>query len=480
MSQKRVFQLEDKQEKDQFSHLVAGWIPINGMLTRQLLKRISAGEFDRSLDLLLNELKKDFGLITFCLRKSIELGWLSVASHPNPFDVLSNLTVDQFRKLLAVGEEEITNHSLNDMNKAQALRLKHTVISTTTAETLAPRAGVNKGLAYSSALVRQLGLNIVAWNYPRVYQKALETCNSSQENLDKQILKALGISPRNLGIRLLFPSEPPHETFLISVGVTKADGDKDGMMAARICEIGERFARASDPVFFPVETREQGDVVKEINAFLGPQGLSLLQSAIDVVGRTYATNKPLDVNIDPKENLKIANKTVASKLVANNAFLAKCPPWLKERFERVYAEITPGAPSPKALEILITDVIPESGFFKGCIFLADNSGRHLVPKLRIGPDPIERYKPISLSEASSSELSLIDAFSSNLPLKEEEVFINGELVSHVSGPFGSEEKKGLLYLEPNEHLLQGLENEPIAFFRAIRQCLNDCLALKGD
>lgn len=478
MSQKRVFQVEEKAEKDQFSHLVTGWIPINGMLMRQLLKRVAAGEFDRSIAPLLDELKKDFGLITFCLRKGIELGWFSVSLHPNPFEVLATLTVDQFRKLLSVGEEEITNHSLGNMNKAQALRLKQTVISTTTAETLAPRVGVNKGLAYSTALVRQLGLNIVAWNYPRVYQKALENCNSSQENLDKQILKALGISPRNLGLKLLFHSDSPHETFLVSVGVSQVEGNKDGSLAARICEVGERFARVSDPTYFPAETRNQGEVVKEIEAFLGPQGLSVLQSAIETVGRTYTTNKPLELIIDPKENLKVANRAVASKLVTTNTFLNKCPPWLRERFEKVYAEVTPGVPSPRALEILITDVIPESGFVKGCVFLVDNSGKYLVPKLRIGAEPLDRYKPISLAEASASEISLIDAFSSNLPLKEEEVYINGELVSHVSGPFGTEEKRGLLYLEPTENLLQGLENEPIAFFRAIRQCLNDCLALK--
>lgn len=476
MSQKRVFQIEEKT--DQFAHLITGWIPINGMLMRQLLKRVSSGEFDISTSPLIDELKNDFGLITFCLRKGIELGWFSVNSYPNPFEVLSTLTIDQFRKLLSVGEEEITNHSLTNMNKAQSLRLKQTVISTTTAEALAPRVGVNKGLAYSTALVRQLGLNIIAWNYPRVYQKALESCDSSQEKLDKQILKALGISPRNLGLKLLFPTEDPHETFLVSVGVSHVEGNKDGALAARICEVGEKFARASDPIYFPVETRNQGEVLKEIEDFLGPQGLSILQSTIEKVGRTYSTNKPLDLVIDPKENLKVANKSVASRLVTTNSFLNKCPPWLREKFEKVYAEVTPGLVSPKALEILISDVIPDSGFLRGCIFLIDRSGKYLLPKLRIGSDSLERYKPISLAEGNASELSLIDAFLSNLPLKEEEVYINGELVSHVSGPFGSDDKRGLLYLEPTENLLQSLENEPVTFFRAIRQCLNDCLALK--
>lgn len=487
MSQKRIVQVGNstsasssrQKSTDPIEHIKAGWLPINTIFLRSLLQRLAAGEFEDKVSQLVDEIRNDYGLLTYCLREAYEKSWYTTEAK-DPIQLLKSLTLPQFKDMLSRSEAEVTMHSLSDCTKQQSLRIKHLLISSTTAEALSARLGISQDLVSSSAMVRQAGLSFVAWNYPRVYAKALEQVVHGDKDLERVLLSQLGFSPRALGVKLLAPSQFLSSSFMVAVGEENGLGNQEGLLALKLCEMGEKFARTSDPEHFPHEARRNDEIVKEIEHFLGPKGLSLIQEQIDLKTLNYssASSKPLDVKIDPIENRESAELHIASRLIAGNSFITKCPDWLKDKFRKVYANLTPGKTSPEALQILVSEVIPLSGFIRGCVYLMDNSGKYLIPKLRIGDAPISRYRSISLRETTLAELAIVEALSANLPVKQEAVYLNGELVSHVSGAFGSDDKQGVLYLEISESLLQGLENESIVYFRAIRQCLNDCLNLK--
>jgi len=489
MSQKRIVQVNSsatptagsrQKSTDPAEHIKAGWVPINAIFLRSLLQRLAAGEFEDKVPQLVEELRSDFGLFTYCLREAYEKSWFTAEAR-DPIQLLKSLTLPQFKDMLSRSETDISVHSLGDATKHQSLRLKHLLVSSTTAEALGVRLGLSQDLLFSSALIRQAGLNFVAWNYPRVYAKALDQVALGEKDLERVLLTQLGFSPRALGVKLLVSPEHLSPSFMVAVGEVNGTGNQEGLLALKLCEIGEKFARSSDPEHFPHEARRNDEVVREIEHFLGPQGLSLIREQIELRGLNYSSSssKPLDLNIDPDENRQSADLFVASRLIAGNSFVSKCPDWLKDKFRKVYANLTPGKTSPEALQILVSELIPLSGFLRGCVYLMDGSGKFLVPRLRIGDAPISRYRSISLRETTHAELAIVEALSANLPVKQEAVYLNGELISHVSGAFGTEDKQGVLYLEISEALLQGLENESIVYFRAIRQCLNDCLNLKN-
>lgn len=487
MSHKRIVQVSNtpiapprQKNTDPIEHIKSGWLPINTIFLRSLLQRLAAGEFEERVPQLVDEIRNDYGLLTYCLREALEKSWYT-AEAKDPIKLLKTLTLPQFKDMLTRSEAEVTMHSLADCTKQQSLRIKHLLVSSTTAETLSARLGINQDLVSSSAMIRQAGLSFIAWNYPRVYAKALEQVVHGEKDLERVLLSQLGFSPRALGVKLLVPSQFLPSSFMVAVGEINGTGNQEGLLALKLCEIGEKFARTSDPEHFPHEARKNDEVVKEIEHFLGPQGLSLIQEQVDLRALNYSSSssKPLDVNIDPKENRESADLFVSSRLIAGNSFISKCPDWLKDKFRKVYANLTPGKTSPEALQILVSEVIPLSGFMRGCVYLIDSNGKYLIPKLRIGDAPLTRYRSISLRETTLAELAIVEALSANLPVKQEAVYLNGELVSHVCGGFGGDEnKQGVLYLEISESLLQGLENESIVYFRAIRQCLNDCLNLK--
>jgi hypothetical protein len=64
-----------------------------------------------------------------------------------------------------------------------------------------------------------------------------------------------------------------------------------------------------------------------------------------------------------------------------------------------------------------------------------------------------------------------------MPIVEENVVLNGDFVSHVTGKFGNIDKVGILYLEMTEALREVDRENRLLYFKAIRQCLNDCLNL---
>jgi hypothetical protein len=100
----------------------------------------------------------------------------------------------------------------------------------------------------------------------------------------------------------------------------------------------------------------------------------------------------------------------------------------------------------------------------------------LVSSLRIGNTNLSRFRPLSCADAGQLHPA-VEALSYTTPLRQENVVVNGELVSHITGTFGNTEKTGVLYLELMPRLLDVDQIVGLIAFKAIRHCLNDCLNL---
>lgn len=475
--------------KEAIEYVSKPWIPVNGELLREVQRKLGAGLYSENKAELVKDLKKDIALFAYCLRrlkdfvgtKSVDVG---------PVEFLKGLDADGLTKIINVSEDEISTHRLDPNMKPQVQRMKHSIISASATEVLATKANIDGDLAFSCAQFRQLGLTLVAWNYPRVYMKALSSLKGSNEPLETLLAKVLGYSPVQLGVQAALSwNECPE--LMVGLG-SEAFFSEEGSSAkaalpannalgeklAKFSEIGEAFARVNDETY-PKTPKDWEAVKGEVTSILGPGGVSLIKAKIKENSSEYTIAHPdlfkLDIAPEPPRR---AGSQFAGKLFAENTYAKKCPNWLQDRIRALYEYVLQGEISIEGLNVLVTEVIPTAGFLRGCAYLVDPERMLLVPSLRIGDVNIARFKPLNCSTVGNSAHPAVEALSYSTPIIQEKVFINGDLVSHITAAFGNNERAGVLYLEMSDELILGERQAPLLYFKAIRQCLNDCLNLR--
>lgn len=474
----------DGISSEQASYLTEGWFPANAKLLRRIQEKIGNGAYPGTAALL-EDVLNDYALFAYTLRtymSSVPADFQTLES--NPMKILEQAPLASLASILAVPEGRISTHNLTDMVRDQAACLKGTLISSTTAETLAGKVGVDKNLTFSTSLLRQVGMNLVAWNYPRIYSKALASASSDGNTLERQLFKILGFAPRAIGVKLALPG-PVNSGLLTMLGERQmsVEGDappsEQALMVSKFCELGESFSRVNDPEHFTVSQKEWDGLVGDITHYLGRDGMNKILSQVNEKFASYTAVVPkvFDISITPEKNVRLSGLYHGKRLLLANNYIAKCTDLLRTKFQAVYSAMTPGDVSIRALELLMTEVIPRAGFTRGCVYLMDRDNTYLVPRLKIGEGQIQRYKAVRCETEVLSDHPIVNALFSSIPLKQKDVILHGERVSHISGSLGSGERTGVLYLEMAEDAADSLDNEQVTFFRAIQQAVNDCLGI---
>lgn len=489
MDEKRKISLPASKARaldEAVGYVTKGWFPVNTNLLKEIKQKLKDGFYKNNIGGLIDDLKGDLSLFTYCLRRLQEVIKQDQFA-ASPADILMSLEVEKMSTMLDVPEDEISIHQFNPSMKPQAICLKHALISSATAETLAEKAHVDPRHAFLCAGVRQLGLNLVAWNYPRIYSNALTGLGRSEEDLDVALEKVLGFSPLDLGVKVALGWNSCPDTQTALGCENEAEGEaiqtpgkgSAGEKIRRFCEIGETIARINDPEHYPGAVKQWDKVSAEVNRYLGPRGLSLIAQRIEnnTAGYRELSEVLFKIDIAPEKNVQFAQAQHIQKLVENNQYLRKLKVELRDRFKAAYECLVSAGVSPQALKILVGEIVPALGFVRGCIFLVDSQNTMLVPMLRVGDAPLSRYRPLNCADPGDSTNPIVGALNYTAPLIQENVVLFGEQVSHVTGTFGNREKTGVLYLEMSEQLAQADRQELIIYFKAARQCLNDCLNL---
>lgn len=473
--------------EDAVSYVTKGWFPVNTALLKEIKKKLKEGAYKDNNLALLDDLKNDLSLFTYCLRRMNEVVGQEERNN-SPAELLTSIEIEKLQAMLDVSEDEISIHEFNPTMKPQAICLKHALISSCTAETLAEKADVDPRHSFLCASVRQLGLNLVAWNYPRIYANALTAIGHNEEDIDVALEKVLGFSPLQLGAKVALGWNTCKET-QVAVGLGEVDPDETadakaseseaGEKIRHLCEIGETIAKVNDPEHFPKAVKQWERVFSEVKQYLGPRGMSIIAERLDKSTAHYRDISPalFKIDVTPDKNVQLAQAQYTAKLFENNQNLRKLACELRDKFKAAYEEMVKGDLSPQALRILVSDIIPALGFTRGCIFLMDSERMMLVPMLRVGDAPLSRYRPLSCSDLGESLHPVVQCLNYSAPIIQENVVLYGDQVSHVTGTFGNREKSGVLYLEMSERLVAADRQELIIYFKAVRQCLNDCLNL---
>ncbi|NDC37946.1 MAG: hypothetical protein EBZ48_07810, partial [Proteobacteria bacterium] len=256
---------------------------------------------------------------------------------------------------------------------------------------------------------------------------------------------------------------------------------EDSDLLKKFLSAADVLAKINDPATYPDATKDWKGAEEILQRFLGSNGVRQIRERIDEVFPHYVA---LSANLfpddlSPESAARAVNLQYSRRLLEDNMYVRRCPPELRMLFAETYEGIQQNAPSAVAVNNLVTRVIPTAGFISGCVYLLDPTKMVLVPKLLIGSAREKTFKTISCSCGGLKSHPVSEAFHCTTPLKEEGAILNGDVVSHITGRFGTGDRMGVLYLEFKDELSELITSEDrLLYFKAIRQALTDILCLR--
>jgi hypothetical protein len=332
--------------------------------------------------------------------------------------------------------------------------------------------------------VREVGLNLVAWNYSSLYGRVLRSLSKSS-SLDIELSKELGFSPSLLALKFLRPR----------IDDTQAEAQQilqSWKTLDELCDIGEALARASNPEAYPSAENDWKKANEYLQSTVGLTGINLIKARAMESTLVYRRALPDTFPTLDDFNPAIAIKKHQKSQLRENPYLPMCPPDVQAAIRRVYAQMPRNSVNKAAIELIIKEVIPLAGFTGGCIFLVDPSSMSLVARTVIGSVTLRTLNPVPLPRTQGSHMDtlvgdvlttnihLTDdfarvAFDSDQPLMQRSSVVGPQARTGIYGRLGKERRIGVLYLEAPEATFTTSGLKTVKIFRAIHLTL--CHAL---
>ena len=474
------------------AHVNSLWFPINPDIVAQAESGFAKGRFASGADELLGLLKQDFALLAFIIKEVTALGTqerLSPSLLCNPVDLLKWAGPARIKEIIFSNKGLPATHSLQCSEGFQATRLRETAIIASTAEVLSSEKKLNPDVGFCCGVLREIGLNLIAWNYPSLYSRIIVSI-PGDSSLDKELEKELGFSPALLAMRLMAPA---------NIGADSPDlaaAHKDMEAYESLCKVGEALAHAENPALYPKAEAEWNAAQEHIRRSIGAGGIAKIQAKALATSAGYTSTIPQSFktlqDFNPEQQLARHKQSSRS---CDNRYIKFCSKPVQEAIRSLYADMGTESVSVQALERLIRQVIPDAGFTGGCVFLVDPASLTLSPRTRIGRVKGRTLSAISLCphpsnalDIGASEAELIEvasghgdaianAFACAQPIVEQEGGVGGIALTTISSSLGGRRRVGVLYLEAPAQDSMAQDSQALLTFKALRQALCDALML---
>ncbi|MCB0332905.1 MAG: HDOD domain-containing protein, partial [Bdellovibrionales bacterium] len=380
------------------------WFPVNPKLLEKIQERIQYGHYQEgNTRPLVDDLCADFSLFTFALKKlygMLQREGLSAPANLHPVQMLEWAGTERLLEILSCEEADVSSHTLSAGGTLQHGRFQEMLISSTTAQTLSESYGIDKDTAYSAAVLRQLGLTLIAWNYPGLYEETVSSLKSG-DSLEVRLAEKLGFSPQMLAIRIMNSwgisqetcaqlglVEDPEEALFQAMGDTLIE----------LCEVGEALARAHQPGVYPSARDDWEQARKEIERTLGADGMQLIHEKIQENAESYLSFIPdvFDFGLISEIELFESDEEINERNFGN-PYLELCSPTLARSIRTLYGNIFDGHTRRQNIQDYIQDVIPAAKFTGGCIYTADPALMLLIPQNDFGSLRTRELKGVDYS-----------------------------------------------------------------------------------
>ncbi|MCB0318077.1 MAG: HDOD domain-containing protein [Bdellovibrionales bacterium] len=461
------------------NHVYKHWIPVNEELAAKILEGIDEGIYELDIDFLIADLRNDIGLFLYCAR---ELASLTAARNKfkpsvnNPFEIIRRSGLNEIYEVLSHCIMNESLHSFESSSNIQTDRISEMLVAASAVEVMSENTDLNKEQGFSISLLRQLGMALIAWNYPGLYERAMNSIHEGKDP-EEMITLELGTSPAMLSVKVI-------DDWGLDQGVKDTilpnnSEDVSIKMLKSLCEAGEALARSNDPKHYP-KAREDWDYAREfVQELIGNDAIHLIRKKIRENGKHLFSLLPDNFQQTSEFNPDaIIHNEEEQKKIFRNPYLKDCPFVLRSKLKDLYSRIHNGEINRKNVAFLVNQVIPAAGFSGGIIYIINPSAMKLMPQMTFGDLFLTAPKPIRVGEDVMLNHPVQLAFNS-WEITEGNV-ASAEVRTHtyMAGTIGSRKKAGVLYLEIDCKSENGITSKNYKlYFNAIMSALNDVLKL---
>lgn len=466
------------------------WFPINEAHLRSTIAELDHSSSRENKDLIIAKIKEDPALFCHCIREASYHFHNSKKKGPrpqHPSKLLATLELSHIEQILKNARSHLSPHSFTQMTRLQAEQLHELLVTASTVETLSHAVNIDPETGYTTALVRQLGYTLIAWNYPRIFERAMKRVATGEER-SRVFYELLGFSPYLLGITTATEWQLGLE-IKASLGdneaINKIKSDRNpglgrtALLLRKFCRVGEQLAQALRPEQFPSAGSDWSEARREIEEVLGPDGLVIVQTQVKKACGALFNGAPAELQEIFRESSEI-DFTVPSGLeaFAQNKAIKKLPEKTQGAVKSLYRQSQSSKVEQRLIQLLVKNVIPDLGFNRGCIYLFDPTEMQLNPVVLIGEGSLTNYHSHPFSPLADEEHYVVQAFKQSDPLLFTDGWENPQKVT-FAGVFGRIHRVGVLVLSgsTNQHE-RASEERLLNYFVAVRTCLQDFLKLR--
>ena len=477
------------------SHVEDYWIPVNPNLFRKLSQDLTNLESKSEIDQFVSSIESDIGLHSWCLRENL----IRAGDDASTAGGLRSLSAKELQQIFPKDLHTISNHDLHASDDLQLSRLRESLLSAASAEQLSEHFMLEPEQAHAAALLRSLGLNLIAWNYPTVYRRAV-TEMAMGASLDLTLTKQLGFSPHLLAVRLL-ERWGVKEHQLESYGLS-ADGEIDDDLIAdgianslaELCRIGEALARANEPSVYPSARHDWEEAQSRISEILGPNGIEQITQRFRELADSYVTFMPELFQVGtlfpvPIMNIASSEDGVISdswedgvsegysRAAFSNPYLEQCGEPCRTVVQHYLTKNDPLTGRRYKLQQFMQEVFPSFGFPGLAIFTLDPGVCAFIPQLWQGQLEHRQRSTVEYS------IALADADPVSIAYRSHEAVIqyhhtkDNQISTSIASVLGRTQRVGVVYAEISAVVKNHYDDPQLVHFLALRWELERCIGL---
>jgi len=471
-------------------HVSSLWFPINLEVLSAIRSRVHDGSYSTAPERLFEDLKQDFALFTFVVKELMTIAAkdnMESRIINNPAELIAWAGPSKIAILVTDDSRLPLNHLLQSLSPLQASRLRETAIVASTAEILSANQNLSPETGFSRGVIRETGLNLIAWNYPSLYSRVVRNLAKGQ-SLDEQLSIELGFSPVTLAMRVLHPSSNAID------GDERSIHDSAWEVYDKLCDIGAALARADSPDTYPSAENDWKFANDYLQKTVGHDGITLIKTKATEYSKEYKRSlsslfkSPRELH--PERNILAHKRQSQSR---RNRYINQCATEIQSALQSLYSCLSDPQSTGDALELLIRRIIPDAGFTGGCVYLVDPSAFALMPRTVFGSVKLRAIERILLKQAFAEQAHgpfpglanstacepdlAATALSCAQPVIERHDDLNHSGLTGMYASLGDTKKVGVLYLEVPEATDSDTDHKTMCTFKAMRQALADALRL---
>ncbi len=462
------------------NYLANKWFPCSPA-TIQKLDHIFASKTPitaESRSALSELIRKDYSLALFLYKELCKDTRQDLPD--SPIQLIEDTPAEQLIDIIKHSLPILGLHSVEDSEDYQLKKLEEAFLALITTKKLCSVDSIDPDLGAEVSLFRQLGYLLVAWNYPTIYHSAVKHADE-QHSIDDNLVAALGFSPTALAMSLA------EKWGLSSVFKDAIDSSDDSLLApdetkavaksiSKLCGIGEKLARASNPSVYPSALHDWEDAKKVITAKLGDDGLKIIDQAMSEECEDLFVTSPF---LFKPGTISSIEETLRSfeleKTTARNPYISDCGPQMKGELLALYDLIASGQKSEQTVALLLQRILPLAGFSSSALFTLDPGNKKLALQIKSGNIQLRDGKNYQEFKPKNSQDIVPLAFHSPEVLSYDPK--NPAEPSCLATFFGCSQRFGVFYVElPSKSYIENKSTYQ-GRLKAMVFALNDCLEL---